>query len=99
MEKIGINNTALAIFSVATAVVLIGGLALVPTTTQSASAERSGFGGGCGVGGCGGVHNDEALGGGGGGVGTGGYGSGGGSGELHRRLSLTAQETNLPVNA
>jgi hypothetical protein len=38
---------------------------------QSASAERSGFGGGCGVGGCGGVHNNDELGGGGGGVGTG----------------------------
>jgi hypothetical protein len=66
-----VNNTALAIVLIAFAVVLIGGLTVIPTATtmQSASAERSGFGGGCGVGGCGGVHNDEALGGGGGGTG------------------------------
>jgi hypothetical protein len=54
MQKINGKNTALAIFLVATAVVLIGGLALVPTTMQSASANHGGAhgaGGGCGVGG------------------------------------------------
>jgi hypothetical protein len=48
------NTTVLAIFLVATAVVLIGGLALVPTTMQSASANHGGAhgaGGGCGRGG------------------------------------------------
>jgi hypothetical protein len=57
MQKTDVNNsTVLAIFFLATAVVMIGGLAFVPTATtmQSAFAERQGSGGGCGTGGCGG---------------------------------------------
>ena len=40
MQKTDANNTAMAIFFVATAVVIIGGLALVPTMMQSASANH-----------------------------------------------------------
>jgi hypothetical protein len=34
VEKIGINNTAMAIVVIATAVVIIGGLAVVPTMQE-----------------------------------------------------------------
>jgi hypothetical protein len=55
MQKTDVN-TVLAIFFVASAVIMIGGLAIVPTI-QSASAnhgERHGLGGGIGVHGGGG---------------------------------------------
>jgi hypothetical protein len=67
VEKIGVN-TALAIAFIATALVMIGGLALVPTTMQSASAVGGGgsTGRGGGGGGCGNIDN---------------CGAGGGSGE------------------
>jgi hypothetical protein len=41
MQKTNVN-TALTIFFIATAVVLIGGLAIVPTIMQSASANHGG---------------------------------------------------------
>ena len=90
MQKTKINNnTALAIVVIATAVVLIGGLAIIPTATtmQSVSAthgERHGSGGGCG----GNFVNGEGVGGSGpdrdcGFLEPGGRGSGGSHGTAH----------------
>ena len=75
-----LNNTVMAILLLASAVVLIGGLALVPTM-QSASAVRQGIGGGCGGttvdgefhGGCGGNIEGQVG-------GTRGFGEGGSGG-------------------
>ena len=39
MEKTNANNTALAIFFIATAVMLIGGLAVIPLTTTAMTAK------------------------------------------------------------
>jgi hypothetical protein len=76
MQKTDLN-TALAIFLVATAVIMIGGLAVIPTTMQSASAnhrEAHGSGGASCA-----EHPDFAnqiCAGGGGGTGQGGGGAG-----------------------
>jgi hypothetical protein len=99
MEKTDVNNhttsASLAIFLVATAVVMIGGLAVMPTTMQSASAshgEPHGSGGNINFGdvpGGGGTGGGFGEGGGGGGHGKGGLdycgaprgtGNGGGAG-------------------
>lgn len=79
MQKTDVN-TALVIVLVASALVLIGGLAIVPTTMQSAFA--AGQGGGCGAGGCGGAFkdsfDDSGF--------TGGFGGGGGLGEGSKKV-------------
>ena len=43
MQKTNVNTTALAIFFVATAVIVIGGLAVIPLTTTTAMAEKPKF--------------------------------------------------------
>lgn len=64
----GINNNTMTIVLIASAVLVIGGLAIVPTTIPSAFAE--GFGGGCGTGGGSFEFCDENTGTGGGGFGA-----------------------------